>query len=176
MRSAKNTNKFQIKLNDRIVGVVYINKWERQKLNQLETWCLGGKSNSPLAGMSPVDKPVPTRRPVRPSSASANLQSHDAFKSGLFDNKRPTTAAPVERPKTGVPKAHHWRGGSETEEIQKIKLQRRPTLSTLEGLDESDVPRAGTNNASAGDLLKSKVNILWLDTVGLYTWAILSSC
>ena len=92
--------------------------------------------------MSPVDKPVPTRRPVRPSSASANLQSQDAYKSGIFNTKRPK-------------KAHHWRGGSETEEIDKIKLQRRPTLSTLEGLDESDVPRAGTNNASAGDLLKS---------------------
>lgn len=112
--------------------------------------------------MSPVGESVPTRRPVRPSSASANLQSHDSFKSGLFNSKRPTTAAPVERPKTGVPKAHHWRGGSETAEIDKIKLQRRPTLSTLEGLDESDVPRAGTTNASAGDLLKSKVGIVKL--------------
>ncbi|XP_067949364.1 cilia- and flagella-associated protein 337-like [Watersipora subatra] len=107
--------------------------------------------------MPPGGDAIPTRRPVRPSSASANLQSHESFKSGLFDNKRPSTAAPVERPKTGVPKAHHWRGGSETADIEKIKLQRRPTLSTLEGLDESDVPRTGTNNASAGDLLKSKI-------------------
>lgn len=116
--------------------------------------------------MSPVGEPLPTRRPIRPSSASANLQSHDAFKSGLFDNKRPTTAAPVERPKTGVPKAHHWRGGSETAEIDRIKLQRRPTLSTLEGLDESDVPRTGTTNSSAGDLLKSKV-LQWVDPLKL---------
>lgn len=107
--------------------------------------------------MPPVGESVPTRRPIRPSSASANLQSHESYKSGLFDNTRPTTSRPVERPKTGVPKAHHWRGGSETEEIDKIKLQRRPTLSTLEGLDESDVPRTGTTNASAGALLKSKV-------------------
>ena len=109
--------------------------------------------------MPPVGDSGSSRRPIRPSSASANLQSHDSFKSGLFDNKRPTTAAFAERPKTGVPKAHHWRGGSETAEIDKIKLQRRPTLSTLEGLDESDVPRSSTTNASAGDLLKSKVKI-----------------
>ena len=109
--------------------------------------------------MPPVGDSGSSRRPIRPSSASANLQSHDSFKSGLFDNKRPTTAAFAERPKTGVPKAHHWRGGSETAEIDKIKLQRRPTLSTLEGLDESDVPRSSTTNASAGDLLKSKVRI-----------------
>ena len=158
MRSARNLNQYHIKLRDQIVASVYITKKERQKLNQLVTWCPVKRCHLPQSGMSPVDKPVPTRRPVRPSSASANLQSHDAYKSGLFNNKRPTTAAPVERPKTGVPKAHHWRGGSETEEIDKIKLQRRPTLSTLEGLDESDVPRAGTNNASAGDLLKSKVS------------------
>lgn len=117
------------------------------------------KSHLSSFKMSPVTESIPSRRPIRPSSASANLQTHGCYKSGLFDNKRPTTAAPVERPKTGVPKAHHWRGGSETAEIEKIKLQRRPTLSTLEGLDESAVPKSNTSNASAGDLLKSKVGV-----------------
>lgn len=139
------------------MATVLVTKKERQRLEELVNWPPLKRRHLPPLNMSPVEKPVPTRRPVRPSSASANLQSHDHYKSGLFDNRRPTTAAPVERPKTGVPKAHHWRGGSETEEIDRIKLQRRPTLSTLEGLEESDVPRAGTNNASAGDLLKSKV-------------------
>ena len=117
--------------------------------------------------MTPAKAPNPTRRQVRPSSASANIQSHDSFKSGLFNNRRPTTAVVVERPKTGVPKAHHWRGGSETEDLDRIKLQRRPTLSTVEGLEETDVPRAGTSNASAGDLLKSKVSrtIKWIDWI-----------
>lgn len=118
--------------------------------------------------MAPAPTPNPSRKQIRPSSASANIQSHAAFSSGLFDNRRPTTAAAVERPKTGVPKAHHWRGGSETAELDRIKLQRRPTLSTVEGLEETDVPRAGTANASAGDLLKSKVTdgeIKWFDLI-----------
>lgn len=118
----------------------------------------GTRSHISHLNMPPAGVPNPSKKQIRPSSASANIQSHDSFKSGLFNNKRPNTAAPVERPKTGVPKAHHWRGGSETAELEKIKLQRRPTLSTLEGLEETDVPRASNSNASAGDLLKSKAS------------------
>lgn len=146
-----------IQLGRQVTAVVRLSRKELDKLEELPRQTHVKEPRLARKDMSSTQTQSHQRKQIRPSSASANLQSHVAFSSGLFNNRRPTTAVAVERPKTGVPKAHHWRGGSETAELDRIKLQRRPTLSTVEGLEETDVPRAGTANASAGDLLKSKV-------------------
>jgi len=156
-----------IKVYDRVTAVVYLSRKELAQLDKLAEPSPGVRRYNRISRMDTKKISIPTRKQVRPSSAAANIQSHDSYKSGLFDNRGPASTAPVERPKTGVPKAHHWRGGSETADLEKIKLQRRPTLSTLEGLEETDVPRTGTTNASAGDLLKSKVKFV----SGSYPWA-----
>ena len=116
----------------------------------------------------------PTKKKIRPSSASANLQTHPDFKSGLYDNTRPTTAShgaaaasgattggglPV-RPRTQASGPRFWsKGGDEVE----TRPQRRLTIGAVDGIGASRPglgPRMHTTTATSGQLLKGKVSVV----------------
>ena len=84
-----------------------------------------------------------TGRPVRPSSAAANLQTHPSYTSGLLDSDitvRPMSSAisvsgrrPLHRPRTGGPR--HWSRGRMTAGSRR---KRRMTVTGVETVDESN--------------------------------------
>ncbi|CAH1777712.1 unnamed protein product [Owenia fusiformis] len=116
---------------------------------------------------------LPDKKKIRPSSASANLQTHYTFASGLFDyeNLRPQTAAPgvaSERAPQGQRPITH--GGAirqptekaleeEAEELAGVKRERRLTIGPTDGLAESKEAYRPSNNANVffGDVLKNKI-------------------
>ena len=103
----------------------------------------------------------PTKKKIRPSSASANLQTHPDFKSGLYDNTRPTTANHAglhSRPKTQASGPRFWSKGRDDVEA---KPQRRLTVGAVDGIG-SRRPGLGkrmhTSVQPVGSLLKGKVS------------------
>ena len=114
--------------------------------------------------MPPGTVPNPSKKKIRPSSASANLQSHPDFKSGLYDNTRPTTAShgPSQpgmpaRPRTQATGPKFWSKGKEETEI---KPARRLTIGAVDGIGQAHQgigKRAQTNIGQVGSMLKGKV-------------------
>lgn len=107
----------------------------------------------------------PTKKKIRPSSASANLQSHPAYKSGLYDNTRPTTASHgpsgglLTRAKTQSGAPRFWSKGN-AEDVES-KPQRRLTIGAVDGIGVRPGlgKRMHTTAAPAGALLKGKVSL-----------------
>ena len=108
----------------------------------------------------------PTKKKIRPSSASANLQSHPDFKSGLYDNTRPTTASHVaatpglpSRPKTQASGPRFWSKSGDDAAVE-TRPQRRLTIGAVDGIGASRPglgPRMHTTGLSPGQQLKGKV-------------------
>ena len=83
------------------------------------------------------------KKKIRPSSASASLQTHPQYTSGLYDNNvRPSTAAaggssvPGQRPKTQAGGPKHYAPKTTPGSEPQAKPQRRLTLGTVEGIAE----------------------------------------
>lgn len=89
----------------------------------------------------------PSKKKIRPSSATAKLQTHPSYFSSLYGNNvRPSTAAPTslshgdrnttQRPKTQAGGRKGLKYASQDQESEAQKLpQRRLTLSAVNGLD-----------------------------------------
>jgi hypothetical protein len=112
------------------------------------------------------DVPRPTKKKIRPSSASAQLQSHPKFyTTTLYDVGRPTTAAlpgalPSGSEKANLSQRPVTHAGPRG--VTKIQLettrQRRNTLSTVAGIAETDTTVRGiAPPIPVGTVLKSKV-------------------
>ena len=120
--------------------------------------------------------PVPTKKKIRPSSASANLQSHPCYTTGLYDGNRPATAATApssgpgsgslplqqQRPKTQAGGPRFWgRREKETEAQENRRTTRRLTIGPTDGIGTTDdFIRHGPASASINQLLKGKVCLL----------------
>lgn len=113
--------------------------------------------------------PVPTKKKIRPSSATANLQTHPTYTSGLYDDHsrgRPATAAPTstglpQRPKTQAGGPRFWgHKETQTEAQEERKHHRRLTIGPTDGIGSNDqVTRHGPVGISVNQLLKGKVCI-----------------
>ena len=131
---------------------------ERQLLDKLD------HSNIETA-MPPGVLPNTTKKKVRPSSASANLQSHPNYATGLFDNSRPSTAAPSlhGRPKTQAGGPRHWARTPQPkpQETAKVSNQRRLTIGAVDGIAETDAAyRTIAAQPQLGALFRGKVPLL----------------
>ena len=121
--------------------------------------------------MPPGTVPNPTKKKVRPSSAAANLRTDDIYKTSLYDDARPSTAAfstgqtPTQRPKTHAGGPRYWNKGKETLDkhsasTDNIQGQRRNTVGTTEGIgDKQKLGKPKLNQQSIGKALKAKVRL-----------------
>lgn len=122
-------------------------------------------------GYSPLP-PIKQKKKIRPSSASANLQTHPSYTTGLYDNAlRPSTAsiqasagqsALGQRPHTQAGlRGRQWQSRTQEqkdEEAAAVKHPRRLTLGTVDGIAELDnIIRPGQIQSTIAQQLKSKV-------------------
>ena len=126
-------------------------------------------------GKMPIESiPIPTKKKVRPSSAAANLKSNDCYKTGLFDDARPSTAAivvpgvmgqPQQRPKTHAGGPRFWSRGKESLDkhsasTDSAHAERRNTVGLTDGIgDKHKLGKPKLNQQSVGKMLKGKVSI-----------------
>ena len=145
---------------------IVLNDRERRLLDNI------GKNHTPRA-MPPGVLPTPTKKKVRPSSASANIQSHPVFTSGLYDNGRPSTAAPGRatppggvggqaRPKTQAGGPRFWGRNQMPDAV--LKPQRRLTLGHVDGIAETEAANrpGAVGQVSLGQAMKGKVRYILL--------------
>lgn len=125
-------------------------------------------SPNPKAKMSPGPLPHPTKRKIRPNSASAKLQTHQSYYTPLVAVARPATASVVRTDKNSLPPRpvtqagafkNRWISASDTQATENVKQPRRLTLGTVEGLSENQVAesRPRPNVEPVSEQLKSKV-------------------
>lgn len=114
------------------------------------------------------------KKTIRPSSASANLQSHPTYTSGLFDiSIRPSTASinldskgPLgQRPHTQATGSRQpWQNRVREQprlEDNIVKYPRRLTLGPVDGIAESEtIVRPGVLHGNTAMQLRSKVSLL----------------
>ena len=117
---------------------------------------------------------VKKKRVIRPSSAAANLQTHPAFTTGLFDTyTRPSTATtqlgdgllPGQRPHTQAGGARRqWQFKAKEHprpDDNIVKHPRRLTLGAVDGIAESEsIVRPGNIHGNVSQQLKSKVRTI----------------
>ena len=122
--------------------------------------------------MPPGVVPNPTKKKVRPSSASANIQTHSGYTTGLYDNGRPSTAAPDRtgpaggvgglpaRPKTQAGGPRFWGRRDQGSDVV-LKPLRRLTLGHVDGIAETEAAnRPGAmGQTSLGQSMKGKVSL-----------------
>lgn len=94
--------------------------------------------------------PVPTRKKVRPSSATGRLQSHPSYSTSLFDDNRSVGARhedsqPLRRPKTTSGGPRYWVGKVTTESQEEKNRPRRISLTTVEEYPKDET---GSRNTS----------------------------
>ena len=106
---------------------------ERHLLDQLNTMPAGVTSNT-------------TKKKYRPSSASANLQSHPCYRTSLYDDRVNASGVPsggpttLQRPKTqaGGPRSM-WAGRTQAAGFEaEIPRHRRQTLGAVDGIAQTD--------------------------------------
>ena len=146
-----------------------VTRAERRLLEQIGQEGTPKTDDKKVIKMPPGPIPNPTKKKIRPSSAAANLQTHHTLTSGLYDNVRPTTAAPKgtsaassdqQRPKTQAAGPRRpWQGPGISPEI--LKPQRRLTLGAVDGIAETETAQRAGNmkQPMIGKLLKGKVCI-----------------
>ena len=121
--------------------------------------------------MPPGVVPNPTKKKLRPSSASGGLQSHPCYSTGLFDdNARPTTASASKptgagllppRPKTQAGGPRYWGKPPQTSTSENLDTtQRRLTIGEVNGIAETQ-PTGGRplGHVSVNEFLKGKVSL-----------------
>ena len=115
---------------------------------------------------------------IRPSSAAANLQTHPDFKSGLYDNTRPTTAsqtpggATTQRPRTQATGPRFY--SQRRDEADEKPPQRRLTIGHVDGIGEKR-PGLGIRSQTTvgvGSLLKGKVIFIHDSSCSCKQWEI----
>ncbi|XP_055893432.1 WD repeat-containing protein on Y chromosome-like isoform X2 [Biomphalaria glabrata] len=118
-------------------------------------------SNREISPFSPLP---PIKKRIRPTSASANLQTHPSYTTGLYDNVLRTSSLATgnqtikQRPHTqaGGPREQNSYRPVDTHE--NVKHPRRLTLGTVEGIAELDsILRVGNIQISAAQQLKDKI-------------------
>ena len=127
-------------------------------------------SSRELTPFSPLP-PIKSTKKIRPSSASANIQTHPSYTTGLFDNVlRPTTASTQGTPahnaiglrphtQAGGPRSKWQSKAAESKPEEAIvKHPRRLTLGTVDGIAELDnIIRPGQIHGTVSQQLKNKV-------------------
>ncbi|CAL1540983.1 unnamed protein product [Lymnaea stagnalis] len=131
-----------------------------------------GRDLTPFSPLPPIQT---LKKKIRPSSASANLQTHPSYTTGLYDNVlRPSaTSSRTAGPHISQGQRPHTQAGgtrgrwqakvTETKNKnglsnENIKNPRRLTLGTVEGLSELDsIIRPGLSQISVSQQLKNKI-------------------
>lgn len=138
----------------------------RETITQSEHFLLETLVDTHLTStMPPGAAPNPTKKKIRPSSATAQLQTHPQYTSGLFDNVRPSTAMPGgpgerRRSQAAGARLHTARQTCPTPDL---KPRRRLTVGAVDGIAHLEAGKGhlGLGLLSGiGSACKGKVRIL----------------
>lgn len=151
-------------MRDKLLGTtsrrVRVTASERILIDKLDVASVQRTDVSVVKTMAPGTLPAPSKKKLRPSSAAAKLQSHPNYATGLYDNSRPSTAAPaLQRPKTQAGGPRQWaRTPQPKAEEAAVKPQRRLTVAAVDGIAEADVVQRTIAQPHLGALFKGKVS------------------
>ncbi len=128
--------------------------------------------NNISSTMPPGTVPNPVKKKIRPTSASAKIQTYHGYTSGFYDDSRAeisiasnvqqpsgTAAGGLpQRPKTQAGGPRFWSRTVPKEEHE-VKAQRRPTVSNVYGIADTVTRPLGLGGAAVGVKLQGKVHI-----------------